>query len=152
MKQPKILIVDDMSTMRRIVIHIIKSLGYINFREAEDGESALKVLKSEKIDIILSDWNMPGMNGLEFLQAVRADPAICHIPFLMVTAEAKDENVRKAHAEGVTDYIIKPFKAPTIELKFKKYLAEETEAATAIEVKTLSHESIAVYEGNINAA
>ncbi len=120
----KILIVDDFATMRRIVKNILKQLGYTNFVEAQDGKEALKILKSQHIDFIVSDWNMPNMSGLELLKAVRADEALKDIPFLMVTAEALKENIVEAVKAGVSNYIVKPFTAETLSKKIEKIFAD----------------------------
>ncbi len=122
MADPKmrILIVDDFATMRRIVKNILKQLGYTNFVEAQDGREALKILKSQPVDFIVSDWNMPNMTGLELLKAVRADENLKDIPFLMVTAEALKENIVDAVKAGVSNYIVKPFTAETLSEKIEK--------------------------------
>ena len=104
-----ILVVDDFATMRRIVKNILKQLGYENILEADDGASALEVLKREKIQFIISDWNMPQMSGIELLKTVRATEAWKNLPFLMVTAEGQKENVIEAVKNRVDNYIIKPF-------------------------------------------
>ncbi len=116
----KILVVDDFSTMRRIVKNLLKQLGYSNVDEAEDGAQALARLKSEKYEFVVSDWNMPNMTGLELLQAVRADASLKEIKFLMVTAEALQENVIAAVQAGVNNYIVKPFTAETLKEKIDK--------------------------------
>ncbi|RMF88779.1 MAG: response regulator [Nitrospinota bacterium] len=115
----KILIVDDFSTMRRIIKNILRQLGYTNISEAEDGVAALERLRREKIDFVISDWNMPNMSGLELLEAIRADENLKEIPVLMVTAEALKDNVVKAVKAGVTNYIIKPFTAETLKEKME---------------------------------
>lgn len=116
----KILVVDDFSTMRRIVRNILKQLGYSNIEEAEDGVMALQKLKSDRFDFVVSDWNMPNMTGLDLLKAVRADAATKDIKFLMVTAEALQENVMAAVQAGVNNYIVKPFTAETLKEKIDK--------------------------------
>jgi two-component system chemotaxis response regulator CheY len=110
-KDMKILIVDDFNTMRKVLRNLLKQGGYENVVEAEDGEVALAVIKSQKIDFIISDWNMPNMSGLELLKAVRADAEVSATPFLMVTAEALQDNVIAAVRAGVSNYIVKPFTA-----------------------------------------
>ena len=105
----KILTVDDFSTMRKIVKNILRQLGYNNIVEADDGTTALDVLKAEKIDFIISDWNMPNMTGLDLLKTVRGDDALKDIPVLLVTAESLKENVVEAVKAGVNGYIVKPF-------------------------------------------
>ncbi len=115
-----ILVVDDFATMRKVIKNLLKQIGYKNIAEAEDGMAALRVLKSEKIDFIISDWNMPNMNGLEFLKAVRADSELSSLPFLMVTAEGLKENVVMAVKAGVSNYIVKPFTAEVLGEKIGK--------------------------------
>ena len=118
----KFLVVDDFSTMRRIVRNLLKELGYNNVEEAEDGNEALAKLRRDKFDFIVSDWNMPGMDGLQLLQAVRADAALKALPVLMVTAEAKKENIVAAAQAGASGYIVKPFTAATLDEKIGKIL------------------------------
>jgi two-component system chemotaxis response regulator CheY len=120
--QIKILVVDDFATMRKVVRNLLKQGGYENIAEAEDGVTALKVLKSQKIDLVISDWNMPNMTGLELLKAVRADEDLKATPFLMVTAEALQDNVIAAVKAGVNNYIVKPFTAEVLNDKIKKIL------------------------------
>ena len=115
-----ILVVDDFATMRRIVKNILKQLGYENIHEADDGASALEVLKREKIDFIISDWNMPQMSGIELLKTVRATEAWKDLPFLMVTAEGQKENVIEAVKNKVNNYIVKPFTPETLMEKVSK--------------------------------
>ncbi len=115
-----VLIVDDFATMRRIVKNILRQLGFTNISEADDGKTALKALKKKKYDLILSDWNMPGMPGIELLKAVRSDDELKDIPFLMVTAEAEKENIVEAVKLGVSNYIVKPFTAETMSEKLRK--------------------------------
>lgn len=121
-KQLKILVVDDFATMRKVIRNLLKQIGYENIVEAEDGINAMKVLKSQKVDLIISDWNMPNMTGLELLKAVRGDDELKPIPFLMVTAEALQENVIAAIKAGVNNYIVKPFTAEMLNEKIKKIL------------------------------
>ncbi|MBL8478702.1 MAG: chemotaxis response regulator CheY [Sterolibacteriaceae bacterium] len=116
----KFLVVDDFSTMRRIVRNLLKELGYANADEAEDGAVALQRLKAGGIDFIVTDWNMPNMDGLALLQAVRADPTLKHLPVLMITAEAKRENIIQAAQAGASGYIVKPFTAATLSEKLTK--------------------------------
>lgn len=116
----KILVVDDFSTMRRIVKNILKQIGFSNIDEAEDGNNALLKLKQEKFDMVVSDWNMPNMTGLDLLKAIRADNVINSMPVLMVTAEAKKENVMEAIQAGVNNYVVKPFTADTLKDKIEK--------------------------------
>ena len=121
-KSIKILVVDDFATMRKVIRNLLKQIGYENIVEAEDGVSALKALKSQKIDLIVSDWNMPNMTGLELLKEVRADEELRPTPFLMVTAEALQDNVIAAVKAGVSNYIVKPFSAEVLNEKIQKIL------------------------------
>jgi two-component system chemotaxis response regulator CheY len=121
-KNIRILIVDDFATMRKVVRNLLKQVGYEDIVEAEDGVMALKALKSQKIDVIVSDWNMPNMTGLELLKAVRADAELAKTPFLMVTAEALQDNVVAAVKAGVNNYIVKPFTAEVLNEKIKKIM------------------------------
>jgi len=119
-KDMKILIVDDFSTMRRIIKNLLRELGFTNTIEADDGQTALPKLQEGGIDFLVTDWNMPGMTGLELLKAVRADPNLSNLPILMVTAEAKREQIIVAAEAGVNGYIIKPFTAATLKEKIGK--------------------------------
>ena len=112
-----ILIVDDYRTMLRIIRNLLKQIGYENVDEAGDGQDALRKMSRKAYDLVISDWNMQPMNGLDFLRAVRADPSLQHIPFIMVTAESKSDNVLAAKEAGVDNYIVKPFNAETLRLK-----------------------------------
>ena len=116
----KILVVDDFSTMRRIIRNLLKELGFPNVTEAEDGVDALRKLQGGNFEFVVSDWNMPNMNGLDLLKSVRADPSLKHIPVLMVTAEAKKENIIEAAKAGANGYIVKPFTAATLDEKLNK--------------------------------
>jgi two-component system chemotaxis response regulator CheY len=116
----KILIVDDFSTMRRIEKNILKHIGFTNIDEAGDGSEALQKLRGKKYDFIISDWNMPVMEGIELLRAVRADESLKHLPFLMVTAEAEKASVLLAIKEGVSNYIVKPFTEDVIKAKIEQ--------------------------------
>jgi len=116
----KILVVDDFATMRRIIKNILTQLGFKNIIEADDGTTALDVLKSEKIGLIVSDWNMPKMTGLDLLKAVRADTSLANTPFIMVTAEAQQDNIILAVKAKVSQYIVKPFTAETLSEKLNK--------------------------------
>jgi two-component system, chemotaxis family, chemotaxis protein CheY len=115
-----VLIVDDAATMRRIVKGLLHELGFKNMREAVDGSAALEELKRKKADLVVSDWNMPVMTGIDLLKAIRADGDLKAIPVLMVTAEAKKENIVEALKAGVSNYIVKPFNAKTLEEKLNK--------------------------------
>lgn len=121
-KSLKILVVDDFATMRKVVRNLLKQGGYENVVEAEDGVAALRILKSTKIDFVISDWNMPNMTGIDLLKAVRADAETAKTPFLMVTAEALQENVLAAVKAGVSNYIVKPFTAEVLSEKINKIM------------------------------
>ncbi len=116
-KIASILIVDDYRTMLRIIRNLLKQIGYENVDEAGDGQDALRKMSRKAYDLVISDWNMQPMNGLDFLRAVRADPSLRHVPFIMVTAESKTDNVLAAKEAGVDNYIVKPFNAETLRLK-----------------------------------
>lgn len=116
----KILVVDDFPTMRRIIKNLLKDLGFENVDEAEDGAMALEKLRNGNFEFVVSDWNMPNMDGLEMLKAIRADPALSKMPVLMVTAEAKKENIIAAAQAGANGYVVKPFTAATLEEKLNK--------------------------------
>jgi len=122
MADPKmnILVVDDFSTMRRIIKNVLKQLGYVNILEADDGRTALEVMKKEKIDFVISDWNMPQMSGLELLKAIRTSEEWKDLPFLMITAEGQKEHVIEAVKHRVSDYIVKPFTPETLMEKINK--------------------------------
>jgi len=116
----KFLVVDDFSTMRRIVRNLLKELGFTNVDEAEDGAVALSKLRDGNFEFVVSDWNMPNMDGLTLLQNVRADARLKTVPFLMITAEAKKENIIAAAQAGASGYIVKPFTAATLQEKLDK--------------------------------
>jgi two-component system chemotaxis response regulator CheY len=116
----KIMVVDDMSTMRRIVKNLLKQLGFANVDEAENGQEALIKLRADKFGFVVSDWNMPVMSGIELLRAIRADEALKAIPVLMVTAEAQKENIIEAVQAGVSNYVVKPFTAEALQEKIGK--------------------------------
>ena len=126
-KNMKILIVDDFSTMRRIIKNLLRDLGFTNTEEADDGHSALPMLQGAKFDFLITDWNMPGMTGIELLKAVRADDKIASLPVLMVTAEAKREQIIEAAQAGVNGYVVKPFTAAALKEKIEK-IFERVEA------------------------
>jgi len=115
-----VLVVDDFATMRRIITNVLKQLGYEKILEAEDGTKALQIMETEKVDFVITDWNMPQMSGLDLLKAIRASEDKKDIPVLMVTAEAMQENIMKAAQAGVNNYIIKPFDAKTLSDKIAK--------------------------------
>jgi two-component system chemotaxis response regulator CheY len=126
----KFLIVDDFSTMRRIVRGLLKEIGYINAEEAEDGAVALQMLRNDKFDFVVSDINMPNMNGFDLLAAIKKEDSLKHLPVLMVTAEARKEDIVRAAQEGAAGYIVKPFTKATLEEKVTKIM-QKLAAATA---------------------
>ena len=119
-KNMKILVVDDFSTMRRIIKNLLKDLGFTNIQEADDGSTALPMLQQSEFDFVVTDWNMPGMQGIDLLKAIRADDNLKHLPVLMVTAEAKKEQIIAAAQAGVNGYVVKPFTAATLKEKLEK--------------------------------
>ncbi|NLZ12391.1 MAG: chemotaxis protein CheY [Alcaligenaceae bacterium] len=119
-KNIKILVVDDFPTMRRIIRNLLKDLGFENVDEAEDGQMGLDKIRNGNFDLIVSDWNMPNMDGLTMLQQIRADPNLSSLPVLMVTAEAKKENIVAAAKAGASGYVVKPFTAAVLEEKLNK--------------------------------
>ena len=119
-KQMKILVVDDFSTMRRIIKNLLRDLGYTNTAEADDGKTALPMLQSGGFDFLVTDWNMPGMTGIELLKAVRADEKLKGLPVLMLTAEAKRDQIVEAAQLGVNGYVVKPFTAAALKEKIEK--------------------------------
>jgi two-component system chemotaxis response regulator CheY len=123
-----ILVVDDFSTMRRIIKNLLHDLGYQNVSEADDGNTALPMLRTGKFDFLITDWNMPGMPGLELLKIVRADSALSKLPVLMLTAEAKREQIIEAAQAGVNGYVIKPFTAVTLKEKIDKIFSSKPAA------------------------
>ena len=120
----KVLVVDDMSTMRRIIKNVLKQIGFSDMVEAENGQDALNKLKAGDIGFIVSDWNMPVMPGIELLRTDRADAELKHLPFLMVTAEAPKENIIEAVQAGVSNYVVKPFTAEALQGKLEKIFAQ----------------------------
>lgn len=127
-KDMKILIVDDFSTMRRIIKNLLRDLGFNNTQEADDGKTGLPMLQAGGFDFLITDWNMPGMTGIDLLKAVRADDKIASLPVLMVTAEAKKDQIVEAAQAGVNGYIVKPFTAQTLKEKIDK-IFERLEAS-----------------------
>lgn len=121
-KDLKFLVVDDFSTMRRIIKNLLNDLGYANVEEADDGKTALPMLQAGGFDFLITDWNMPGMPGLDLIKAVRADGKLAKMPVLMLTAEAKREQIIEAAQAGVNGYVIKPFTAETLKEKLDKIL------------------------------
>ncbi len=124
-----ILVVDDFSTMRRIIKGLLQDLGFANITEADDGLTALSLLKAGNFDLLITDWNMPGMQGVELLRQVRADERMKKLPVLMLTAEAKREQIVAAAQAGVSGYVIKPFTAATLKEKIDKIFAVKPSAA-----------------------
>jgi len=116
----KVLVVDDFATMRKIVRNILKQIGFDNLLEAEDGQVALQILKNENIGLVVTDWNMPNMTGLELLQKIRSNPETAKLPVLMVTAEGLKENVVTAVKAGVNNYVVKPFTAEILQEKLEQ--------------------------------
>lgn len=119
-EKTRFLVVDDFATMRRIVRNLLKELGFSNFEEAEDGAVALAMLRKGAYDFVVTDWNMPNMTGIELLRNIRTDAQLRHLPVLMVTAEAKKENIVEAAQAGASGYIVKPFTVATLDEKLKK--------------------------------
>ena len=128
-KNLKFLVVDDFPTMRRIVMSLLKELGYTNLSEAENGAEGLAKLRSSHFDFVVSDWNMPVMDGLTMLQHIRDDATLKHLPVLMVTAEAKKENIIAAAQAGASGYVVKPFTAATLEEKLAKIFEKLNQVA-----------------------
>lgn len=120
LEDTKFLVVDDFATMRRILLNLLKELGFMNVQEAQDGVDALAKLHAERFDFVVTDWNMPNMNGIELLQAIRADSSLKHLPVLMVTAEAKRDNIIMAAQAGASGYVVKPFTAAKLDEKLMK--------------------------------
>lgn len=116
----KILVVDDFSTMRRIVKNLLRELGYTNIIEADDGTTAMPILRKGDVDFVITDWNMPGMQGLDLLKNIRSDAALKHLPVLMITAEAKRDQIIAAAQAGVNGYIVKPFTSGTLKERLDK--------------------------------
>ncbi len=122
----KVLVVDDMSTMRRIIKNVLRQIGYTSVEEAADGKEALEKLKGGGFGLVVSDWNMPVMSGIELLRAIRADAELKALPVLMVTAEAQKENIIEAVQAGVSNYVVKPFTAEALLEKLTKVFAKKT--------------------------
>jgi two-component system chemotaxis response regulator CheY len=127
----KFLVVDDFSTMRRIVRNLLKELGFTNVDEAEDGVVAMQKLTAGGFDFVVTDWNMPNMTGIELLKAIRANAQLAHLPVLMITAEAKKENIIEAAQAGASGYIVKPFTAATLGEKLGKIFEKMDKKAAA---------------------
>jgi two-component system chemotaxis response regulator CheY len=124
----KVLVVDDFATMRRIIKNVLKQIGFTNLLEADDGTTALVVIKENEVGLIISDWNMPQMSGLDLLKTVRGDSSTKKIPFLMVTAEAQKDNVLQAVQAGVSNYIVKPFTADAVKEKLSQIFSNRSTA------------------------
>ncbi len=129
-KNMKILVVDDFPTMRRIVRNLLKELGFSNVDEAEDGAAGLARLRGGGFDFVISDWNMPNLDGLEMLKQIRGDSTLTHLPVLMVTAESKKENIIAAAQAGASGYVVKPFTAATLDEKLQKILEKMAKAGS----------------------
>jgi two-component system, chemotaxis family, chemotaxis protein CheY len=129
-KNMKILVVDDFPTMRRIVRNLLKELGYSNVDEAEDGQAGLARLRGGGYEFVISDWNMPNLDGLAMLKEIRADASLSHLPVLMVTAESKKENIIAAAQAGASGYVVKPFTAATLDEKLGKILEKMAKAGS----------------------
>ena len=128
----KFLVVDDFATMRRIIRNLLKELGFSNVDEAEDGVNALAKLRADRFDFVVSDWNMPNLTGIDLLRTIRADEQLKSLPVLMVTAEAKKENINAAAQAGASGYVVKPFTAAILDEKLKKiFQSMNKEGATA---------------------
>ena len=126
-----VLVVDDYSTMVRIIRNLLRQLGFADVDDARDGASALEKMHSRRYGLVISDWNMEPMSGFDLLRQVRSDPGLGDVPFIMVTAESKTENVIAAKKAGVNNYIVKPFNAQTLKAKIEAVFAEKTEPASA---------------------
>lgn len=122
-KDMRILVVDDFATMRRIIKNLLTELGFNNLDEADDGKTALPIMKTGEVDFLVTDWNMPGMTGLELVKAVRSDPKLRHTPILMVTAEAKKSQIVEAAQAGINGYVVKPFTSGTLNEKIERIFA-----------------------------
>ena len=122
-KGMRILVVDDFATMRRIIKNLLGELGFDNLDEADDGKTALPIMQTGEVDFLVTDWNMPGMTGLDLVKAVRADPKLRHTPILMVTAEAKKSQIVEAAQAGINGYVVKPFTAGTLNDKIERIFA-----------------------------
>ena len=124
----KVLVVDDFATMRKIVRNILKQIGFEDITEAEDGSVALRMIKSESVGLVVTDWNMPNMSGLDLLREIRQNPQTAHLPVLMVTAEGLKENVMDAVKAGVNNYVVKPFTAEVLQEKIEHIFKKQASA------------------------
>jgi two-component system chemotaxis response regulator CheY len=129
-KNIKILVVDDFATMRRIIKNLLRDLGFLNVAEADDGSSAVPLLQNGSFDFVITDWNMPNMKGIELLKVMRSDERLKKTPVLMVTAEAKRDQIIEAASAGVNGYVVKPFTAETLKLKIEKIFERIESGAT----------------------
>ncbi len=127
-KNMKILVVDDAPMIRRILKNLLKEMGFTNIEEAEDGMAALQKLRNDKFDFVITDWNMPNLTGIELVQEIRKDPNLKHLPIMMVTAEAKKENIILALKSGVNNYIVKPFTPESVKAKIEAIFSAKTKA------------------------
>lgn len=132
----KFMVVDDFATMRKIIKKVLSELGYTNVEEAEDGKPAFEAIKKASaegrpFEFVISDWNMPGMTGIDLLKSVKGDPQLKHLPFLMVTAESEQKNIVEAAKAGVSDYVVKPFNAQTLKMKLERIYAKHHAAKAA---------------------
>ena len=132
----RFIVVDDFATMRKIIKKVLNELGYTNVEEADDGTKALPMLKdsasgSNPFQFVISDWNMPGMQGIDLLKACKADPHLKNLPFMLVTAESEQKNIIEAAKYGVSDYVVKPFNAATLKTKLEKIYAKHNGQAAA---------------------
>lgn len=135
-KDTKFLVVDDFSTMRKIIKKVLNELGYTQIEESDDGKNALPLLQaasqSEKpFDLVISDWSMPGMSGVDLLKACKADAHLKHLPFILITAESEQKHILEASKVGVSDYVVKPFNAATLKAKMERVYLRHNSAATA---------------------
>lgn len=129
MSRPPVLVVDDMTSMRRVIVHVLKAIGFTEIHEAEHGLAALNVLRSKQIGFVVSDWNMPEMDGLTLLKTIRSIDAIKSLPVLMLTAEGKKENIIEAVKAGASNYVVKPFTPDTLAKKVEHILGPLLNAA-----------------------
>jgi two-component system chemotaxis response regulator CheY len=134
--ETKILIVDDFATMRRIIRITLNSLGCMNIDEADDGDTALPMLRSESYGLVITDWNMPGMPGIDLLQMIRSDKALLNIPVLMITAESKRELIVQAIEAGVNDYLVKPFHRDALIKKVSRLIASKSDSVNPVGIET----------------
>ena len=127
----RVLIVDDYNTMVRIIRNLLRQIGFVEIDDANDGAAALEKMRLQKYGLVISDWNMEPMTGYDLLKQVRSEPALAQVPFIMVTAESKTENVIAAKRAGVSNYIVKPFNAQTLKMKIEAVFPDEQPAESA---------------------